>query len=261
VDGPARRTVVLVHGMYGSATSWSPVLVAGLTDAGFRVVAVDRPGHGWSARCTDGDGAAAAASVTGSPCGPTPQATQIREALRDGDVPVDVVVGHSWGAAVALCWALDAPDGLLGIVSVAGYLMPSYSWVPPLYRSARASRYVWPVARAVAPYVARRTYAGPAPAHVLDALEVELLPDRLSANFEDYRILGRELLPRVDEFPGLRVPAEVVTGDRDRTLNATAHSRAFCELVPSARLTVLPGAGHTLPDTHPSAVVAAVRRL
>ena len=49
--GPARRTAVLVHGMYGSATTWSPVLVAGLTGAGYRVVAVDRPGHGWSARC------------------------------------------------------------------------------------------------------------------------------------------------------------------------------------------------------------------
>jgi len=249
---PARRTVVLLHGMYGSATSWSPRLVTGLTDLRYRVVAVDRPGHGWSDRCPDG------AAV---PCGPTPQATQIREALREGGVAPDVVVGHSWGAAVALCWALDAPDGLAGIVSVAGYLVPSWSWIPPLYRSAHAHAYVWPLARVVGPLVARRAFDGRPPAHVLASLAVEMLPDRLAANFEDYRILGRELLPRVDEFPGLRVPVEVLTGDRDGTLNATAHSRGFVERVPSARLTVIPGAGHALPETHPSAVLAAVRRI
>jgi pimeloyl-ACP methyl ester carboxylesterase len=252
--GPARRTAVLVHGMYGSATTWSPVLVAGLTGAGYRVVAVDRPGHGWSARCP-------AAPNGAHPCGPTPQATQIRDALEAGGVRADVVVGHSWGAAVALCWALDAPDGLAGIVSVAGYLVPSWSGIPPLYRSERAPSFVWPLAQVVAPLMARRSFAGSAPEHVRDALRLEMLPSRLAANFEDYRILGRELLPRVDEFPALAVPAEVVTGDRDRTLNAIAHSHGFCERVPSARLTVIPGSGHNLPETHPTAVVAAVRRI
>jgi pimeloyl-ACP methyl ester carboxylesterase len=252
--GPVHRTAVLVHGMYGSATSWSPVLVDGLTAAGYRVVAVDRPGHGWSARCPAGANGR-------HPCGPTPQATQIRDALEAGGVRADVVVGHSWGAAVALCWALDAPDGLAGIVSVTGYLVPSRSGIPPLYRSQRAPALVWPLAQVVAPFVARRLFAGPAPAHVLDSLRVEMLPNRLASNFEDYRILGRELLPRVDEFPGLRVPVEVVTGDRDRTLDVVAHSHGFCERVPSARLTVVPGAGHALPETHPRAVVAAVRRI
>jgi len=242
---------VLVHGMYGSATAWSPVLVAGLTDAGCRVVAVDRPGHGWSARCPAGDAA----------CGPTPQATMIRESLAAGGVRADVVVGHSWGAAVALCWALDAPDGLAGIVSCAGYLMPSWSGIPPIYRAEQAPRFVWPLAQVVAPIVARRSFEGPPPAHVVDALRVEMLPSRLAANFEDYRILGRELLPRVGEFPSLAVPAEVLTGDRDRSLDARAHSRAFCDLVPSSRLTVIPGAAHNLPESHPAAVVAAVRRL
>jgi pimeloyl-ACP methyl ester carboxylesterase len=250
--GPAgdAPTVVLVHGMYGAATSWSPVLVDALRAEGCRVVAVDRPGHGFSARC----------AADGGPCGPTPQATTIREALAAGGVRADVVVGHSWGAAVALCWALDDPPAA-GIVSVAGYLVPSRSWVPPLYRSRRAHAVVWPVAQVAAPLVARRLFEGPPPRHVRDALTVAMLPSRLAANFEDYRILGHELLPRVGEYAGLRVPAEVVTGDRDRTLNATAHSRAFCDRVPSARLTVVPGAGHALPETHPEAVVAAVRRI
>jgi pimeloyl-ACP methyl ester carboxylesterase len=241
--------------MYGSATSWSPVLVAGLTAAGYRVVAVDRPGHGFSARCPGTDGPDARR------CGPTPQATTIRGSLAAGGVRPEVVVGHSWGAAVALCWALDAPEGLAGLVSVAGYLVPSGSGIPPLYRSERAPTYVWPLAQVVAPIVARRSFAGPAPAHVLEALRVEMLPSRLAANFEDYRILGHELLPRVDEYAGLAVPAEVLTGDRDRTLDAEAHSQAFCAMVPSARLTVVPGAGHYLPETHPSAVVKAVQRL
>jgi pimeloyl-ACP methyl ester carboxylesterase len=248
--GRPARTIVLVHGMYGAATSWSPALVAGLVADGGRVVAVDRPGHGYSARCPADE----------PRCGPTPQATAIREALAAGGIRPDVVVGHSWGAAVALCWALDAPP-TAGIVSVAGYLVPSRSWVPPLYRSRRAHAFVWPVAQVAAPLVARRLFEGPPPPHVRDALTVAMLPSRLAANFEDYRILGHELLPRLGEYASLRVPAEVLTGDRDRTLNATAHSRGFCERVPSARLTIVPGAGHALPETHPEAVVAAVRRI
>ena len=35
-----------------------------------------------------------------------------------------IVVGHSWGAAVALAWALDAPDDVSGVVSVSGATMP-----------------------------------------------------------------------------------------------------------------------------------------
>ena len=35
-----------------------------------------------------------------------------------------ILVGHSWGASVALAWALDAPDEVSGVVAASGAMMP-----------------------------------------------------------------------------------------------------------------------------------------
>jgi pimeloyl-ACP methyl ester carboxylesterase len=88
-DGEARGSVALVHGVMALAETWwriGPAMAA----RGWRVAAVDLPGHGGDARR---DGALDL------------------DALVDGvaaslDGPVDLLVGHSLGAIVAL--------GLLG---------------------------------------------------------------------------------------------------------------------------------------------------
>jgi pimeloyl-ACP methyl ester carboxylesterase len=88
-DGEARGSVALLHGVMALAETWwriGPALAA----RGWRVAAVDLPGHGGDVR---GDGALDL------------------DALVDGvaarlDGPVDLLVGHSLGAVVAL--------GLLG---------------------------------------------------------------------------------------------------------------------------------------------------
>ena len=88
-DGAARGSVALVHGVMALAETWwriGPALAA----RGWRVAAVDLPGHGGDVR-RDG-------------------ALEL-DALVDGvaarlDGPVDLLVGHSLGAVVAL--------GLLG---------------------------------------------------------------------------------------------------------------------------------------------------
>jgi pimeloyl-ACP methyl ester carboxylesterase len=84
-EGEARGSVVLVHGVMALAETWwriGPALAA----RGWRVAAIDLPGHGDGARL---DGALDL------------------EALVDGvaarlDGPVDLLVGHSLGAIVAL---------------------------------------------------------------------------------------------------------------------------------------------------------------
>jgi pimeloyl-ACP methyl ester carboxylesterase len=84
-EGEARGSVALVHGVMALAETWwriGPALAA----RGWRVAAVDLPGHGGDVR---GDGA------------------PDLDALVDGvaarlDGPVDLLVGHSLGAIVAL---------------------------------------------------------------------------------------------------------------------------------------------------------------
>ena len=84
---PTERPLLLVHGVTSSAGIWwriGPALAA----AGFRVTAVDMPGHGrtpWRGRHRFGDSAVALAAF-------------IKAA--GFDAPDLAVVGHSWGAMV-----------------------------------------------------------------------------------------------------------------------------------------------------------------
>jgi pimeloyl-ACP methyl ester carboxylesterase len=84
-DGPARGEVALLHGVMALAETWWRIGPA-LADRGWRVAAIDLPGHGGDARR---DGALDL------------------DALVDGvatrlDGPVDLLAGHSLGAIVAL---------------------------------------------------------------------------------------------------------------------------------------------------------------
>src|SRR5215208_522664 len=100
-------TVLLLHGASGS--SGDPMTALGERLARrFRVVAVDRPGSGWSDRI----GGAGAAS-------PATQARIIRAALREIGIERAIVVGHSWAGALALNLALDHADLVSGLVLLA----------------------------------------------------------------------------------------------------------------------------------------------
>lgn len=86
------RDVLLIHGSPGSLEDWEPLKRA--LEGSFRVTAYDRPGHGWS-----GDTGAY------SPQANADAALSLIETLDLHDV---IVVGHSYGGAIALALALRA---------------------------------------------------------------------------------------------------------------------------------------------------------
>lgn len=86
--------VLAVHGMTSSRKSWERL--AGHLDGRFRVAAYDQRGHGDSAG-VDGPMSLARAVA---------DLQNVAEALGE---PVDVLLGHSWGGAVALLGASPVP--------------------------------------------------------------------------------------------------------------------------------------------------------
>jgi pimeloyl-ACP methyl ester carboxylesterase len=96
-SGDGDRVAILLHGMMGSSESWWRVAPA-LADRGYRVLAMDLPGHGHSPRdpCLTVERAAAAVTETAR--------------NRGGSTPA-LAIGHSYGGLV-LAAALPAlrPD-------------------------------------------------------------------------------------------------------------------------------------------------------
>jgi len=101
-DGPP---IVLLHGLSSSAHIWD--LMAPLLADKHRVIAVDQRSHGQSDRPDNGyDFRNTTADIAAL--------------IRDLGLERPVVVGHSWGANVALQLAHDYPDLARGIVLVDG---------------------------------------------------------------------------------------------------------------------------------------------
>lgn len=110
--GPADAadTIVFIHGLGGSQSTWASVL--GDFAETHRIVAVDLPGHGGSDKP---EPAAADYTIAGL-------AAAIGELIEQRDLAPAVLVGHSLGGAAALQLTLDRPKLVraLALVNSAG---------------------------------------------------------------------------------------------------------------------------------------------
>lgn len=88
--------VVLLHGFASSLDTWSVVMPA-LEKKGFRVIALDLKGFGWTDR-PEGD------------YSPDAQAKLVYALLDQRGVQSASFVAHSWGSSVALAAAVQQPD-------------------------------------------------------------------------------------------------------------------------------------------------------
>lgn len=248
--------VVLLHGAAGTLHDFDYV-VDGLAER-FRVIVFDRPGHGYS------DALPAARDTAAV------QSEMLRDMLRQLGVERPVLVGYSWGAALALRYAFDHPEGTGSLVLLGGTTHIGTAPRNPLYwilRTPYASEallrfglvpigrpYIGvPLAKVFAPDSAPRDYLERA-----RAMWVRPAPVRaMTRDFHGLAAALRELRPR---YPELLVPVVVVAGERDKLVDHERNSLAFAREAPDAEMILVPGAGHGLPQVRPDAVIEAIRR-
>ena len=97
--------LVLIHGFASSTLVWSKVFLK-FADAGFRVIAFDLLGYGYSAKPRNGE-----YTIGG-------QAKLLMRLLDALSIPRAIFVGGSYGGAVAATCALDYPDRVEKLVLV-----------------------------------------------------------------------------------------------------------------------------------------------
>ncbi|WP_437282416.1 alpha/beta fold hydrolase [Sorangium sp. So ce375] len=106
--GASQRPVVLVHGLSDSCRTWNRLAPA-LAAAGRRVVALDLPGHGHSAR-------------PDAPYTVAWYAGVVAEWIRSLGLDDFDLVGHSFGGSIAMCVAIERPGRIhrVGLVAAGG---------------------------------------------------------------------------------------------------------------------------------------------
>jgi pimeloyl-ACP methyl ester carboxylesterase len=247
------RPLVMLHGLGAMLDDLVLSGLVGLAEPRHRVLAFDRPGHGRSTRPRD------------RLWTPLAQADLLHEALRRLGVDKPIVLGHSFGATVALAYALRHPVERLVLVS--GYYYPSVRLdapllVPPaipligdLLRhtvSPLVGRALWPLWLRLIfgpRSVPRRFRAFPT--------WLALRPLQLRAVGEDAALLLPAVHAMAREYPKLRVPVSVVAGAADRYVSPRQAQRLH-EDIPGSELLLIPGAGHMAHYAAPEQIVAEV---
>lgn len=258
------RDVVLIHGAGGNLRDFTFSLAGKLAEH-YRVTAFDRPGLGYTGRPDP-----ALARVFSSKAeSPQLQAALLARAAEELRVREPVVLGHSYGGAVAMAWGLDNPASALVIVS--GAVMPWTGGLGAQYAvlgSAVGGALVPPVITAftdpldTAEIVASIFAPQPAPDGYLPHVGpgLTLRRDTLRANARQVNTLLPHVVEMSKRYPSLDMPVEFVHGDADDTVPLDVHARRAVPLIDKAALTVLDGIGHMPHHAREGAVIEAVHR-
>jgi pimeloyl-ACP methyl ester carboxylesterase len=102
---PRAPAIVLIHGFASSTLVWSKVFLQ-LAAAGYRVIALDLLGYGYSAKPRNGE-----YTIAG-------QAKLLNGLLGALKIPRAIFIGSSYGGAVAATCALDYPDRVEKLILV-----------------------------------------------------------------------------------------------------------------------------------------------
>ncbi|QFZ21580.1 proline iminopeptidase-family hydrolase [Saccharothrix syringae] len=251
--GEGRPPVVVVHGGPGSTHDYL-LRLAELAEDGWPVVHYDQLGNGGSTHLRD----------RGADFW-TPELflDELENLLEALDVADEYVLfGHSWGGVLAAAHAVRQPEGLVGLVvadSPASYPL----WIEELAELRKT------LPPGVDELLRRHEAAGTTDSReYLEAsgvfyqrhvCRVQPLPRDLTATFmelstdptvyramngpNEFHVVGTlKDYSLVDELASVRVPTLVVRGEHDEITPAAA--APFHELIPGARLEVVPDASH-----------------
>lgn len=249
-------TVVMIHGNAGALEDFALGTI-GLLCSDYRIVAVDRTGHGKSQRLS----------------GRTPtldyQADLLHQTLAQLGITKPLLVGHSWGAALALAYTLKYRADVSGMVLLA----------PAAYEDKDTPKFVRMVTRPpvigdatltigkiffgrhmLKQELARAFYPEPVPQDYLRmAASSWLSRQHLKSYLEDEWTLNASLKNLSKRYSEIQVPVAIVTGDEDKVVPPKENAYRLSAAIPQAKLIELKGVGHEIPQTHPEVISEAMK--
>jgi pimeloyl-ACP methyl ester carboxylesterase len=255
--GPA---IVMIHGLGGTLWNYTYALVDKLSGE-FRVIAVDRPGSGYSARPDD------------APAKLSTQANTLAKFMRTLGLKQPLLVGHSLGGAVSLAIALDHPD-CAGALALIAPLTQAQDDVPEPFRgmviNSRALLKIiaWtlaiPMSIRSAPVLLKIVFgpdAVPADFPTRGGGLLGLRPKSFYNTASDLAAVNEDLPGMMKRYGGLTIPLGMLFAKGDRILDYRRQGEAMKQTCPALDLVLLDEHGHMLPVTAPDSTAGLIRRV
>ncbi|QHO76223.1 alpha/beta hydrolase [Bradyrhizobium sp. CCBAU 051011] len=256
---PAAPCVVLFH---GNGSMIQDFILSGLVDhlaRRKRVICFDRPGFGYSQRPRLRIWTA------------TSQAGLFVKALKALGVHSPVVLGHSWGALVAVAIGFEKDYPIRGLVLASGYYFPTRRWdfwmmsgpaIPVLGDLVRYT--IAPVISwAILPILFRKLFAPRAvPVNFKDGFPASLTlrPKQLRAAAEESAFLIPEAARLQSRYQDVRCPIHIFHGTGDQIIEPEQAGRLH-EVLGGSDLHLVRDAGHMVTYVDSATIVQAVESL
>lgn len=251
--------LVLTHGASTSALDFSDNLLPALSER-YRVVAIDRPGHGYSDRGASQD-----------MHNPQQQAKVMLDTLAKMNINSPVIVGHSWAGSVVLAALLAEHDQVkpaAGIL-IAGVThpheredsLPTKLTLTPYFGRIFSWQYLSPVGRLmIAPTVERLFAPDEVPDDYISktGLYLSLRPDTYRHNALDRSNLNDHLVELSRHYSHIKVPVLSIAASADSVVRPVDHHDKLINTLVNVQSVVIAGSGHSPHHTHTDKVIASI---
>ena len=261
IENQGNAPVVLIHGSSGSSADMELAFFDAFPDD-IDLYAFDRPGIGWS-------------KTKLSPLemsNPMKQAEAIHMAVKKLKLDKPIIVGHSWGGAVAIAYAKQFGNEISGAVSLAGVAYPwkgPYGWYDVLlttpvfnhiftrlFLNKMGQLYVPLSIKAIfEPEAARGDYREGAQAEII------LRPSTIINNSYYSLNLRRHLKTMSEKYNDIKIPLLIVAGNRDYIVHSKSQSERLHNEVAGSEYILFKGAGHMPHHTQTQILAEKIGRM
>ena len=250
------RPLILLHGNGALIQDFEACGLLGKAAKNYHVIAFDRPGFGHSNR------------PRSTIWTPSTQADLIQRALQTLGVKQYLLLGHSWGACVAVALALRRPESVKGLILASGYYYPTFrldaltQFWPAIPISCDLLRYT------IAPFLTKTTWPmlmrklfGPkrnSEAFTRVAKDLAMRPSQIRASAAESGLMIPAALKLENRYSELKMPVAIIVGRQDRLVDADHQSLRLAAEIGHSELHVVEGAGHMVHHASPETVMKAI---
>jgi pimeloyl-ACP methyl ester carboxylesterase len=257
-DTGSGTPVICLHGNPGCASDFSGA------DSGdnFRIIALDRPGHGQSDRYPSKKNHL------------NEQTTFIKQFTAALGIESFILAGHSWGAFIALNYAMTYPKDVLSMILFAPIAFPRERVTSPSSGLVRAMQNPFigkPVTALLAGTAGKKAVTtamenGFLPATMPDTYRNSILPgfttpDAFRAMCEDKGDFEFQVMEKSKHYNTIKTKTRIVCGENDVVAPGTGQAIPLAAVLPNSTLLTIKNMGHQIPLQSKNSLVEQLKEL
>lgn len=257
VERGTGRPLVLFHGNGSMIQDFESSGLIDLAAKDYRVIVFDRPGFGHSLRPRN---------VVWTPAA---QADLFKDALAHLGVEKAIVLGHSWGASVAVSLASRHPAMVEALVLASGYYFPTARTDAMMAMAGPAipgfgdilSHTISPIlSRLMWPAMLRQLFGPKSVPQKFDGFPKALAvrPSQLRAGAAEAALMVPAAMLSAKTYGELAMPVTILAGEDDRLIDIDEQSGRLHDEIKHSKMHRVPNAGHMIQQSDTADLMAAV---